>query len=105
MVSLPFMYIITGVQKPSMKDIDSYVVQRWASKWKELARQLNVEEYLIRNIEHDYSSDCVKCCGKMLSDWLEQSKHPTWEKLIYALDQIPESSAGTCIYCVDSPKK
>ena len=91
------MYIITGVQKPLMKDIDSYVVLRWASKWKELARQLNIEEYLIRNIEHDYPSDCIKCCGKMLSDWLEQSKHPTWEKLISVLDQVPESLAGLCI--------
>jgi len=32
-----------------------------------------------------------------LSDWLEQSKHPTWEKLISVLDQVPESSAGLCI--------
>jgi len=83
-----------GMQKPSMKDIDSYVVVQWASKWKEIARQLNIEEYLISNIEHDYPSDCVKCCGKMLSDWLEQSNHPIWAKLINALDQVSGNVAG-----------
>ena len=77
-----------------MKDIDNYVVVRWASKWKEIATQLNIEEYLIRNIEHDYSSNCVECCHKMLGDWLEQNKHPTWEKLINALNQVSENLAG-----------
>jgi len=44
-----------------MKDIDNHVVVRWASEWKEIARQLNMEEYLIRNIDHDYPNNCVEC--------------------------------------------
>jgi len=92
--SIPEHFHFTGIHKPSMKDIANCVVVRWASKWKEIARQLNIEEYLIRNIEKDYPSNCVQCCEIMLSDWLEQSRHPTWEMLINALDQVSENFAG-----------
>ena len=92
------MYTITGVQKPSMKDIDNYVVERWASKWKQIAAQLNIEEYLIRNIDYNYPSNCEECCRKMLGNWLEQNTHPTWEKLINAVDQVSENLTGLQIY-------
>ena len=77
-----------------MKDIDNHVVIRWASHWKEIATQLNIEEHLIRNIDYDLPNNCVDCCRRMLGDWLEQEKHPTWEKLINAIDQVSENLAG-----------
>ena len=86
--------ITVGAQKPSLKDIDNHVVMRWASQWKEIATQLNIEEYLIRIIDHDLPNNCVDCCRRMLGDWLEQDKHPTWEKLVNAIDQVSENLAG-----------
>ena len=92
----------TGTQKPSIKDIANFVVVKWASKWKEIARQLNIEECLIRNIEHDYPSDCVECCWKILSDWLEQSRHPTWEMVINAVDQVSDNLTGLNISFINT---
>jgi len=88
------MYHILAQKKPLMKDIDNFVVWRWASYWKQLGRQLNIEECLINNINYDYPNDCVRCCGQMLSNWLEQSSQPTWEKLIHALDKVLENAKG-----------
>ena len=86
--------IYIGKGKPLMKDIDNYVVGQWASHWQEIGRQLNIEEYLKKNIHHDYPNDSVRCCGKMLSDWLDHSSQPTWEKLVTAFNKITKTLTG-----------
>ena len=87
-----------GDEKPLMKDIDNHVVERWASKWKELGSQLNIGEHLIRNIEHDCPSDCGKCCRIMLSKWLEETSHPTWGALMSAVDEVSDNSTGMYLF-------
>ena len=49
-------------------------------------------------IEHDHPNNCVECCSKMLSDWLEQNtcKDTTWEVLINAIDKLPKEITGVC---------
>ena len=71
-----------------MKDIDNHVIEKWASKWKELGSQLNTGDHVIRNIECNYPNDCERCCRIMLSKWLEVTAHPTWKVLISALDKV-----------------
>jgi len=80
-----------------MKDVENDVVVRWAPQWRQLGRQLNIEEHRMNIIEHDYPNNCVECCSKMLSNWLEQktNKDTTWEVLIKATDKLPESATGT----------
>ena len=75
-----------------MRDIDDHVVEKFASKWKELGGQLNFGEHLIRNIEYDYPHDCERCCRIMLSKWLEETTHPTWGTLLDALDKVPDNT-------------
>ena len=77
-----------------MKDIDNHVIEKWASKWKELGSQLNMGEHVIRNIEYDHPNDCKRCCRMMLSDWLEETAHPTWGLLINALDKVSDNATG-----------
>ena len=77
-----------------MKDIDNHVVEKWATKWKKLGSQLNIGEYVIRNIEYDHPNDCERCCRKMLSKWLDQTAHPTWGMLKTALDEISNDITG-----------
>ena len=81
-------------EKPLMKDIDNRVIEKCASKWKELGSQLNMGDHLIRNIEHDYPNDCERCCRIMLSKWLEETAHPTWGILKSALDKISDNTTG-----------
>ena len=77
-----------------MKDIDNHVVEKWASKWKELGCKLNVGEHLIKNIEYDYPNDCEMCCRIMLSKWLDETAHPTWGILKRALDEVSDNATG-----------
>ena len=85
------MIIITlGKEKPTMKDIENHVVTQCAPQWKELGKELNVDQSLINIIQHDHGNDCVECCSRTLEAWLEQNIHDTttWETLIKAIDNL-----------------
>ena len=72
-----------------MRDIDKCVINtRYALQWQKLGSKLNIEEHLIRNIECNHPNDCKGCCRIMLSNWLEETAHPTWYMLMRALDEI-----------------
>ena len=79
-----------------MKDIENHVVTRWTPQWKQLGRQLNIDQHLLNIIQHDHGNDCVQCCSRMLEDWLEQNTHDntTWEILINAIDRIPNNTTS-----------
>ena len=77
-----------------MRDIDDHVVEKYASKWERLGSQLNLDDHVIRNIQHDYPNDCERCCRIMLKKWLEETAHPTWGTLINALDKVSYKAAG-----------
>ena len=49
-------------------------------------------------IEYDHRNDCETCCSRMLSEWLDNTPHATWENLINATDNL--SSSGMCIMCI-----
>ena len=74
-----------------MKDIQDHVVTKWAPQWKQLGKELNVDQSLINIIQHDHGNDCVECCSRMLEAWLEQNTHDTttWETLTEAIDNLP----------------
>ena len=78
----------TGKEEPKLKDIDNYVVPKWASKWKQLGAQLNVAQHLMDIIEQNHSDDCENCCGKMFAEWLNINCAPTWEDIINAVDNL-----------------
>ena len=77
-----------GKEKPNLKDIDNYVVPKWASKWRQLGTQLHIAEYLMDNIEHDHPSDCESCCSMMFSMWLDSNPAASWEDIIAAVDNL-----------------
>ena len=86
------MYICThnhnlGKEKPPIKEMANHVVPMFASKWKRLGIQLNIEEHLLQNIEKDHANDCEGCCSKMLTEWLDMNTDASWGILINALDK------------------
>ena len=83
-----FEIIHVGKEKPALNEITDHVVPRWASSWKKLGIQLNLEERLLQNIEKDNENDCEECCSKMLSKWLDMSTYASWETLFNALDKL-----------------
>ena len=80
-----------------MRHIDSHVIKKLSSKWKELGSQLNIGEHLIKSIESDYRNDNERCYRTMLHKWLEGPAHTTtWEILIDAVDKVSDDPTGLC---------
>ena len=74
------------------------MVITWAPQWKQLGRQLNIDQNLINILQHNHNGDCEECCTRMLEAWLEQSKtDTTWKRLISAIDNLRIDLTGVCI--------
>ena len=69
---------------------------KWAPLWKQLGRELDVDQHVLNIIQHDCGNNCVDCCSRMLEAWLEQNTHDnaTWEVLINAVDKLPIDLIG-----------
>jgi len=66
------------------------VVVKYAANWKELGKNLNIDEDLLNIIEKDYPHDCENCCSKMLSDWLDLTPEASWQILLDAVDKLQD---------------
>ena len=71
-----------------MKDIQNHVVPKWASKWRELGTQLNIDQHLMDNIECDNPNDCKSCCLEMFRKWLDVKPIASWEDIVSAVDSL-----------------
>ena len=94
------MYLRIGSKKPKLKDLNDYVAVKFATNWKQLGRNLNIREDLLKIIEKNYPQDCEECCSMMLSEWLELTPNATWGMLLEVVDKIPsplENREGMCV--------
>ena len=64
------------------------MVPQWASKWRQLGTQLNIDQHLMDNIEHDHPSDWESCCSKMFSKWLDINPAASWDDIVTAVDNL-----------------
>ena len=80
--------IYAGKEKPAIKDIHNHVVPKWASKWKQLGTQLNIDQHLMDIIECDNPNDCKSCCCEMFSKWLDINPVASWDDIITAVDNL-----------------
>ena len=84
-------YTYIGNEKPKLKDLNDYVAVNFATNWKQLGRNLDIREDLLKIIEKNYPQDCEECCSKMLNEWLELTPNATWGIILEVLDKIPSS--------------
>ena len=70
--------------KPKLKELLKYV-ERYASRWKLIAVQLNIPAGRIAIIQQNNTSDVEESCLNMFTFWLENQKFPCWCKFIKAL--------------------
>ena len=74
------------------------MVPKWASKWKQLGKQLNIDRHLMDIIEYDHPNDCETCCIKMFSEWLDCNPIASWEDVNAAEDNL--STDGIVTICM-----
>ena len=94
------MLTYVGNEKPKLKDLNNYVAVNFATNWKQLGRNLDIREDILKIIEKNYPQDCEECCSRMLSQWLELTPNATWGMLLEVVDKIGplENHEGMCVY-------
>ncbi|XP_065886204.1 uncharacterized protein [Dysidea avara] len=85
--------------RPTMKDLNKYIIPLVATKWYDLGLDLldAKHEHLLDIIEGDYKYDTQCCCRKMFSEWLRTTDTPTWDQLIVAIRTINLNEAASKI--------
>ena len=94
-------HIFIENEKPKLEDLNDHVAVKFAANWKELGRNLNVGEDLLKIIENNYPQDCKECCSRMLSEWLQLTPTATWGMLLEAVDKglsPPVTHEGQYVY-------
>ena len=81
----------TGDAIPTLQELLSYIDPQYTAHWKELARELGVEECDIRDIS-DNNAHAKKCLTAMFEQWQKVVRPATWDKLNDALKNIELSS-------------
>ena len=83
--------VITGQEKPHIKELHKSIVPLWAAKWRELGEELGLSQHELENISMDHAYHphrCEECCKAVLKKWLEQDLTASWIKLNEATDSI-----------------
>ena len=79
-----------GCATPLLRDL----VLLHISAWFDLGLRLGIEEHVLKLILKDNQNDTAACCRAMLSHWLSQSVHATFQVLIEALCDVDEYVAA-----------
>ena len=74
----------TGSLKPTIEDIDKYVIRQHAVCWRDIALELELEYKKIRDIGNNFD-DCERCFSEVAKTWLESSNDTTWRVLEIAI--------------------
>ena len=75
------------MEKPSLKDLSTFVAPNVDHKWYGLGVQLfdDKDVKVLTSIELDYRGDVDACCIKMFERWLEIVPNASWGQLIDGL--------------------
>ena len=66
------------------------MVIKYATNWKQLGRNLEIDDNLLNIIGKDNHDDCETCCSKMLSQWLDLTPNASWKMLHNAMDKTKD---------------
>lgn len=65
--------------------------KRYATYWREIGIELNVDCSELEIIRENYATHHNKteeCCKAMIKEWLKVDINATWKKLIKAIDNV-----------------
>ena len=71
--------MLLGNKRAGLKDIENYVVIKCATNWKQLRKNLDIDDDWLNIFETDNPHNCVNCCSKILSEWLDLNPNTSWE--------------------------
>ena len=84
--------------RPSMRDLNKYVIPSVATKWYDVGLELLETKYEKElDIIETNCNDVKICCRKMFSKWLQTEELASWNKLIEALRNVELNNVVTDI--------
>ena len=84
--------VFLGNSRPELKNIENYVVIKCATMWKQLGKNLDIDDDLLNIIEKDNPDSCENCCSKMLSEWLDLNPNASWRILLDAVNKAQSTT-------------
>ena len=64
-----------------MRDINRYVIKKYAHDWRDIALELGFESYYIHSIKNKHTKD-HDCFYTIIERWLQSYVDPTWKSLL-----------------------
>ena len=68
------------IEKPRLNHLNRIFIEKYATKWKDIAAQLGISTEDIEIIEVD-SPSTQECCRVMLLVWLQRDLKASWKRL------------------------
>ena len=94
-------YLLLVTTKPAIKELQRYVIPRYASVWRKIGRELGLPDETLAIIEKNHSATGVEnCCRGLLSKWLEVNTNASWQKLFAVIDNCASEYFVICILLV-----
>ena len=90
LLCLHTVYLYTGHDRPTLRDLVYHIVPSVLNDWYDLGLQLLDPKYEheLDAIEADTNNNCKTCCRKMFSRWLVTDELACWDKVIESLTCI-----------------
>jgi len=86
--------IITGSTKPTMFELNRYVVFSHANKWKNIGIELLLDFDELEEIDRNGMHQNVHCFQKTLNMWLKNTTCPNWNTLEVAITNVNRLESG-----------
>ena len=75
----------TGLDAPTLKELNWHVRPMVASMWYDLGEELLQNIAKLHVIRANHSGDVEACCTEMFMCWLREDLNASWNKLVKAL--------------------
>ena len=91
MHTLMFVCMCVGDDKPTMPELYTKIIEKYAAQWKELGALLGLQHHHVDNIMENNKhnpNQSFDCCVAMFERWLMEVPSPTWCKLENAVKKL-----------------
>ena len=72
---------------PTMRDLNRYVIQKFAADWKDVGIELGLNLDVLNIVEENYRK-VESCFQETLHKWLKSTPNATWKMLEVALTNV-----------------
>ena len=79
---------------PTMKDLNRYVINNYASKWMDIGLELGLKLNTLEIFSENNHEKCVPCFRSTLNEWLNLNPNATWRMLEVAITNVRRTSNG-----------